>query len=183
MPFVTAAKLGDVILIGDMLQSRNSAFAVRRVWHPFFFDHVRSLLCDHDRGCVSVTRNNVRHYGCVYDSESKNTVHTQSGVHDGVWVCRRSHLARPHWMVDCHAVVSCCACPVVVGQELEVLATWDLILVNPRRQAPHSSGLAHGVPELCSFNLQEKKCFKECANLWILVQGDRMDPVETLHEP
>jgi len=128
----------------------------RRMRYPFVFDHVRSLLCDHDGRCICVSRNDVGHYGRVDHPEAQNTVHTQSGVHHGAWVCRRSHLARPHGMVDCHSVVSCRACPVLVWQELEVLAAWNLVLVNSGRQALHSSGLAHREPELGPFNLQQE---------------------------
>jgi len=43
-----------------------------------------------------------------------------------------------------------------------MLAAWNLVLVNPGRQALHPSGLAHREPELGSFNLQQKRHNEIC---------------------
>lgn len=103
----------------SLLFTHNSQTIVAR---PVFFDHVCTLFADHDDGGVGIATDNSGHHRCVDHPEPFDAVHSEPGIDDGVGVSVWAHFARARRMVYGEGEVSQGALPVIVAEQLELLA-------------------------------------------------------------
>lgn len=98
---------------------QNSQIVVIR---PVVFDHVCALLTNHDDGGVRITTDNSGHHRGVDHPKPSNTVHPEPGIDDGVRITVGAHFTRACRMVYGEREVTQGAFPVIVAEQLELLA-------------------------------------------------------------
>lgn len=105
----------------------------RAVRQPGVLDEVGAFLADHVRRSDGVRARDGRHYGTVDHPQPVHAVHPELGVHHGVPVPFRAHLARAALVVHLHGHRLHAARPVRVRAELQVAAPHQRV---PRQRGP-----------------------------------------------
>ena len=121
---------------------------------PILLNHIGSLLRDHDRRRVRISRDDRGHDGRVDHSQSLDTVHPQPRVDHRHFVTSRPHFTRAARMVNGHRVISGVATPIIDRWILERGTFGKFVGIRSGLQSFHRRRFAHFVDELCPLRLR-----------------------------
>lgn len=120
------------------------------------FNHITSLLSNHDRRSICVTRWDSRHDTGIHYSQITNSVNSQSNIHNSFRVGHWPHFSSAHWVVDRLRVVPCHAPPKFIREPLQVSTSRYSVRIQSGIKVPHyCCTLGHLVTELGTLNLEE----------------------------